>query len=126
MRSLDPTKVANRNHAMPRPIRAIDVYLPVEYNDGRPVEDEKFADLQQQLLLRFGGVTSTHRNFPLQGIWRDREQVFRDLVMVFTVMESRATTQFEVIRYLERLKSRLKKTFDQKDVLITLQDLMAI
>jgi len=53
---------------MPRPIKSIDIYLPLEYNDGQPIEDTKYLGLQEQLLTRFGGVTSTQRQFPLQGI----------------------------------------------------------
>jgi hypothetical protein len=50
---------------MARPIRSIDVYLPLDYNDGRPVEESKFLALQRELLQRFGGVTCTQRQFPL-------------------------------------------------------------
>jgi hypothetical protein len=111
---------------MPRPIRSIDIYLPLDYNDGRAVEESKFVGLQQQLLTRFGGVTSTHRDFPLQGLWKSEGQVFQDRVVVFSVMDFRTETAFEIIRYLERLKARLRKKFDQLDLLITVQDLLAI
>ena len=55
---------------MPRPIRGIDIYLPLDYNDGRPIEESKYLALQQELLERFGGVTSVQRQFPLQGLWQ--------------------------------------------------------
>ena len=55
---------------MPRAIRSIEIYLPLEYNDGRLILESKFISLQQELLNRFGGVTSVQRQFPLQGVWQ--------------------------------------------------------
>ena len=57
---------------MARPIRGIDIYLPLEFNDGRPVPESIYLALQQELLNRFGGVTSVQRQFPLQGVWRSQ------------------------------------------------------
>ena len=34
-----------RSGAVPRPIRGIEIYLPLDYNDGRPIEDSKFIDV---------------------------------------------------------------------------------
>jgi hypothetical protein len=54
---------------MARPIRSIDIYLPLDYNDGRPIAESKYVSLQQELLNRFGGVTCMQRQFPLHGLW---------------------------------------------------------
>ena len=37
---------------MARPIRSIDVYLPLDYTDGRPIPEAKYVALQQELLGR--------------------------------------------------------------------------
>ncbi len=111
---------------MPRPVRAIEIYLPLDYNDGRPVEAAKYIPLEDELLARFGGVTSTQRLFPLRGLWQSGAQVFQDRVVVFSAMDFGAQTEFERIRYLERLKGRLKKKFEQLEILITVQKLVAI
>jgi hypothetical protein len=111
---------------MARPIRAIEIYLPLDYNDGRPIPERKFVSLQQELLARFGGVTSTQRQFPLQGLWQSAGAVYQDRVVVFDAMDFRAQTPLETLRYLERLQARLKKKFDQLEVLITVQELLAI
>jgi hypothetical protein len=111
---------------MARPIRSIDLYLPLDYNDGRPIPESKFVSLQQELLNRFGGVTSVQRQFPLQGVWRSGTDVYHDRVVVFSVMDFREETQLECLRYLERLKGRLKKKFDQLEILITAAELLAI
>ena len=111
---------------MPRPIKAIDIYLPLDDNDGRPIEAAKYVHFEDELLLRFGGVTSAQRQFPLKGAWQSGTQIFQDRVVVFTVMEFGVQTELERIRYLERPKARLKKKFEQLDILITVQDILAI
>src|SRR4051812_36195214 len=111
---------------MARSIRSIEIYLPLDYNDGRAIPESKYVALQQELLHRFGGLTSTQRQFPLQGVWQAGADVFHDRVVVFSVMDFREETQLECLHYLERLKGRLKKKFDQLEVLITVAELLAI
>ena len=111
---------------MARPIRSIEIYLPLDYNDGRPIPESKYVSLQQELLDRFGGVTSVQRQFPLQGAWQTGSRVYHDRVVVFSVMDIRAGSQLDCLRYLEKLKGRLKKKFDQLEILITVAELLAI
>jgi hypothetical protein len=111
---------------MAKPIRGIDIYLPLDYNDGRPIPDSKFRGVEHALLERFGGVTVVQRTFPLQEVWRAEEQVYSDRVVVFTAMDYRGGSQLDSIRYLERLKTRLKKKFDQLEILITVAEMLAI
>jgi hypothetical protein len=111
---------------MARPIRSIDIYLPLDFNDGRPIPESRYLALQQELLARFGGVTSVQRQFPLQGVWQSGAEIYRDRVVVFSVMSFREETQLQCFRYLERLKTRLKKKFDQLEILITVAEMLAI
>jgi hypothetical protein len=111
---------------MIRPIRSIEIDLPLDYNNGRPIPESKYLSLQEELLNRFGGVTSVQRQFPLQGAWKSGTEIYHDRVVVFSVMDFRDQSQLECLRYLERLKSRLKKKFDQLEILITVAELLAI
>jgi len=111
---------------MARAIRKIEVYLPLDFNDGRPIPESKYLALQQELLNRFGGVTSVQRQFPLQGIWQSGTSVYHDRVVVFSVMDFGAWTQLQCLRHLDRLKGRLKRKFDQLEILITVEELLAI
>jgi hypothetical protein len=52
---------------MPRIVRRYEIYLPLLYNDGTPIEPEKFDYVERELVERFGGVTSVQRQFPLRG-----------------------------------------------------------
>jgi hypothetical protein len=111
---------------VPRPIRVVDIYLPLDYNDGCPIEAAKYLPLERELLAHFGGVTAIHRHFPLRGLWQSGTQVYRDRVVVFTAMDFGTETEFQRFRYLERLKVRLKRKFEQLEILITVQELVAI
>jgi hypothetical protein len=111
---------------MARPIRSIDVCLPLDHNDGRPIPESKYVALQRELLARFGGVTSVQRQFPLQGVWQSEAEVYHDRVVIFSVMDFRDGTQLDCLRYLDRLKGRLKKKFDRLEILITVAELLAI
>jgi hypothetical protein len=91
-----------------------------------PSQNRNILALQEELLRRFGGVTSIQREFPLQGLWRSENQVFQDRVVVLTVMDFKTRTDFEILTYLKRLKTRLKKRFEQLEILITVQELLAI
>lgn len=111
---------------MARPIRSIEIFLPLDFNDGTPIQESKYVSLQQQLLNRFGGVTSIQRQFPLQGVWQSGAHTYHDRVVVFSVMDFREGTQLECLHYLEKLKRRLMKKFDQLEVLITVAELLAV
>jgi hypothetical protein len=112
--------------AMVRRIRRIEIYLPLEFNDGRTIPGSYFVALQRGLLKRYGGVTSIQRDFPLEGIWQSGKDVYQDRVIVFSVMDFREDSEAACLAYLNRLKGRLKKTFNQLEVLITVADLLAI
>jgi hypothetical protein len=85
---------------VPRPIRRIEIFLPLTYNDGSPIEEAKFTRLEDELLARFGGVTSLQREFPLRGLWWFQAETFLDQVVVFTLMDFQSKSEFEVIKYI--------------------------
>src|SRR6266581_44985 len=60
---------------------------PLLYNDGTPIEPEKFDQVERELVEQFGGVTTVQRQFPLRGVWRGERQTYLDLIVVFTVLD---------------------------------------
>ena len=72
---------------MPRVVRRYEIYLPLLYNDGTPIEPEKFDQVERELVEQFGGVTTVQRQFPLRGVWRGERQTYLDLIVVFTVLD---------------------------------------
>ncbi|MEK7263229.1 MAG: hypothetical protein AAB071_01805 [Bacteroidota bacterium] len=51
---------------MPSIAKQYEIYVPILYNDGTEIEAEKFDTVEQELVLRFGGVTAMQRQFPLK------------------------------------------------------------
>lgn len=74
---------------MPRPARRYDIFLPLAYNDGRPIPTELFDDVECRLLAHFGGVTAQQRNFQLRGAWQSESQIYLDQVIVLTTLDFR-------------------------------------
>ena len=70
-----------------QPSRRYEVYLPLEYNDGTPIEPEKFLAVQQEFLERFSGLTQVAKEFPLRGIWRQEERTYFDNIVIYTLYD---------------------------------------
>ena len=67
-----------------RDAREYDLYLPLRFNDGSPIEPEKIARLKKRLHDRFGGLTF----FPQQneGIWKVGTVTFREEIVILRTL----------------------------------------
>jgi hypothetical protein len=101
---------------MARSARRYDLYLPLTYNDGRPVEDEKFDAVERRLLEQFAGLTAQQRDFPLRGIWQGETRLYFDQVIVLTVLDFRRQGS---PRFLKQFKTDLLREFEQLEILVT-------
>jgi hypothetical protein len=102
-------------------VREYDLFLPLRYNDGRPIEGRKFQQVQSELLDEFGGLTY----FPQanQGFWKLGGVTYRDEIVVYRVL---ATNSRIARAFLRRLKKRLKAEFVQEEILIVERDVDAL
>jgi hypothetical protein len=105
---------------MPRAARRYDLYLPLTDNAGRPLPGEVFDALERRLVVRFGGLTSQQRDFPLRGIWQGGARLYLDQVVVMTVLDFRRQGS---TRFIAQLKQALLREFAQVEILITEQAL---
>jgi hypothetical protein len=101
---------------MAKAARRYDLYLPLTFNDGRPIADSQFESAERRLLAHFGGVTSQQRNFPLRGVWQGETRLFLDEVIVMTVLDFRGRGS---ARFIASLKRDLLRDFEQLEILIT-------
>lgn len=94
-------------------MKEYDLFIPLYYNDGRPVEPQKFQNLQQQLLDQFGGLTF----FPQanEGFWTMAGVTYRDEIVIYRVITS---DEREARRFLSDLKEWLKAELQQEEILI--------
>ena len=98
-------------------MKEYDLFIPLNYNDGRQVEPERFQALQAQLLTQFGGLTFFPQ--PNEGFWTLADITYRDEIVIYRALTSE---QQEARRFLSDLKERLKRDFQQEDILIIERD----
>ena len=102
-------------------MKEYDVFLPLRYNDGKPIEGRKFQQVQADLLDEFGGLTY----FPQanQGFWKLGDVTYRDEIVIYRVLAAKTRS---ARRFLRQLKERLKIDFDQEEILIVERDVDAL
>ena len=91
-----------------------EILLPLRYNDGTPVEDEKLRMTRRELVKKFGAVTVEPRGF--LGVWIYQGREYED-DLIRIVVDVEDTSEAE--QFFKEYKECLKKRFKQFDVWIT-------
>jgi len=94
-------------------VQEYDIFIPLYYNDGTPIESAKFQSLQAKLLDKFGGLTFFPQ--PNQGFWRLGDVTYRDEIVIYRVLAAKPRG---ARRFLARLKEELKRDLRQEEILI--------
>ena len=102
-------------------MKEYDLFLPLFYNDGSPVETWIFRDLQDRLLNQFDGVTFFPQ--PNEGLWRMGEVTYRDEIVIFRVLASKVRA---ARRFLTKLKEELKRDLMQEEILLIERDVRTL
>ena len=93
--------------------RRYEILLPTRYNDGTPVEADKFDASIQEIAARFGGVTFQPES--LVGVWFHQSRRFEENNVRLTVdLEDTP----EHAAFFESFKEQLKRRFRQIDIWI--------
>jgi hypothetical protein len=94
-------------------VKEYDIFVPLFYNNGSPIDSTKFQALQEWLLERFDGLTY----FPQanQGFWKFGNITYRDEIVIYRVISQDSAASRE---FLRKLKENLKREFQQLDILI--------
>ena len=98
-------------------MKEYDLDVPLTYNDGSPIERRKLVKLRDRLLKQFGGLTF----FPQhnQGFWTMGGVTYRDEIVIYRVITSKATA---ARRFFRLLKEELKRDLEQEEILIVEKD----
>jgi hypothetical protein len=94
-------------------MREYEIYVPLRFNDGTPVEPAKLQNLKSRLVEQFGGLT----HFPQEneGLWKVGSFTFRDDIVIFRVLSGDSVV---AERFFARLKQELIRDWKQEDVLV--------
>lgn len=95
-----------------------ELLLPLYYNDGRPIEEEKFLVTDEELIERFD-ATSTD-TVTVSGRWLYKGTLYADkLVRIRVDTEDDEGVRQFILQFKETLKAR----FEQFDIYITAQQI---
>lgn len=98
-------------------MKEYDIFVPLFFNDGSPIEAVKFQRLQAELLENFEGLTFFPQ--PNEGFWKLGDVTYRDEIVIYRVLTNRVRN---ARRFLSKLKQRLKKELQQEEILIIERD----
>jgi hypothetical protein len=98
------------------PVKIVEIFLPAAFPDGGPVPKAQLDLVRQELLEKFGGVTSYDRS-PARGLWKDAGQVEADAVVVLEVMTPSLDKS-----WWKAFRQRMEDSFHQKEVLIRVHE----
>ena len=104
-----------------------DVYLSLQDKDGRMVDLSKFAEIEQEIMDAFGGLTRTpiFGNPVYDGFWQSPKtrEIAKDKNSIFTVFtpQDQKSIQFFIAK-----KEQWRKRLDYEAILITAHEIMVI
>ena len=94
-----------------------EIHLPVKFNDGNPVPEELFLEVCDELIEKFGGLTSSPPGSPAVGWWKDPKDptgmVYKDDIYIYWV-----TTIQDENEFFKEYKKVLAVRFKQVEVWI--------
>lgn len=91
-----------------------EILLPLRYNDGTPIEPEKFQQTRRELIEKFGAITVEPQS--AHGIWTHGSKEYADELIRFIVD---IETTPETDKFFREFKERLKTRFQQIEIWIT-------
>jgi hypothetical protein len=98
-------------------VKEYDIFIPLYYNDGAPIEGRKLQRFQARLLEQFEGLTFFPQ--PNEGYWKLGDITYRDEIVIYRVLTSK-TRSARV--FLSQLKADLKRDLRQEEILIIERD----
>ncbi len=90
----------------------VQILLPTTDNEKTPYPQALFAQVRQELLDRFGGVTA-QLAAPAEGVWRDEQSVILDSIVLFETMVNELERN-----WWETYRRTLEARFQQEEVVI--------
>ncbi len=99
-------------------LKRFEILLPLNHNDGRPVERINFRITHEELLEKFGGTTVD--SVRAWGHWKYRGILHRDRLVRIRID---STDPEDAYNFFRAYKEVLKTRFEQIDIWITAHDI---
>jgi hypothetical protein len=98
-------------------VKEYELYVPLDYNDGSPIEKQKHERIAERILRQFGHMT--YFDQPSQGQWTLGGVTYKDRIVIFRVVSDKVR---EARRFFRQLKEDLKKELRQEEIFIVEKD----
>ena len=102
-------------------MREYELFLPLYYNDGTPIDPSVIPALRVRLLEQFRGVTFFPQ--PNEGYWQMAGVTYHDEIVIYRVLSANLRSARS---FLRRLKEKLKKDLKQEEILIVERDIRTL
>lgn len=94
-------------------MQLVQLLLPVRDNEGKAFGPEPFRATREELVNRFGGIT-TYTRAPASGLWKpDGQAASQDDVLVYEVVVPSLDREWWGV-----FRQKLERTFRQESILI--------
>ena len=99
----------------------VEIFLPVNNNQGQAQPGELFVSVRQELVARFGGMTAFTRT-PAQGVWEASERnKCQDDLIIYEVMAEQVERS-----WWQTYKQLLEQRFAQDQLVIRFSEVQLI
>jgi hypothetical protein len=91
----------------------VEIFLPLQDNEGKPFPEAMFSRVRKRLVTRFGGVTGYTRT-PAQGSWKTKKKrISNDEIVIYEVMTPKLDA-----KWWSEFRRKLEIAFKQQEVLV--------
>ena len=101
-----------RKHPRCAFMHLVEILLPLFDNDGKRLAPELYADVREELVGVFGGLTAFSRS-PAEGVWEEGGERSNDDIVIFEVMSDTLDRA-----WWRRFRERLEREFRQDEIVV--------
>lgn len=91
------------------------IYIPLRYNDGTKIEDDKLNETIEEIIIKFGALTREEAN---EGTWIYKNKVYNDAIDKIQIL-TYDTKENDL--WFQQYKIILEKRFQQETIFIIKQ-----
>jgi hypothetical protein len=93
-------------------VQLIEILLPLADENGRRFDTRLYAQVREELVEHFGGLTAFTRS-PAEGLWEEGGERSRDEIVIFEVM-----TDWIDRSWWRSYRAELETRFDQDEIVV--------
>ena len=95
-----------------------EIFIPLNYNNGDLVEAEKILNTEEEIMEKFGVLTTYPVSLRASGLWKSGDQIFHDKLLVYRLDVG---TNDVTLKFFVEYKEKLEKYYNQIKIYMTRQ-----